>query len=508
MRNANNGKTYLDDFVYIDKADNFTNAHFVSLGKMNGLGNVAKIPVAGWAETVSAIPGCGYVIYRASTNTYYRLFVTEYTVNTLNEVIGSEVKYQRPFKGVDEELKPDNTSVSFSQTNEYGDFTETKTVTMLNQTIVPYEVASSASWCSATPFLNELRIHAGRATSTETEEATLTLTTLYGKKKEIKVTRFMSPYAKPDKESVNIDSYGTGGDYGFLTGVRCNVNYSELTLSSNVNWLEVAIDSPYDKSFSIIYKSKANYGSQRSGRIDINTKAGKTIASINVTQEAGDPSHVFSQQKVGFDKNGGAVTITCGIDANSEHATSSASWCTFTQNGNQLTIRASSTTSDRKATIKFAESGLSLEVVQAKYMVGDSYSENGVTGTVTYIGDDGKRFISKYAGKAQWSTENVKIGCIDEDDGRNNLAVVKKISNWEKIYPAFALCTAFGDGWYLPSYTEGGYIYYFNSGGRTLYLQDYYLWTSYEYDINTADVSGFGGGNKTSTYPVYAIHQF
>ena len=45
-------------------------------------------------------------------------------------------------------------------------------------------------------------------------------------------------------------------------------------------------------------------------------------------------------------------------------------------------------------------------------------------------------------GKAQWSVENIAIGATDQYDGRKNMNVVKSISGWQSLYPAFAVVDA------------------------------------------------------------------
>ena len=159
-----------------------------------------------------------------------------------------------------------------------------------------------------------------------------------------------------------------------------------------------------------------------------------------------------------FDKNQGNRTYSISSNADWT-AQSSASWCTTSRNGNNLTIRVESTTVDRKATITFPGFSASITVDQSKYAVEDEYSEGNVTGTVLYM-DDNIRLIYKEVGQAQWSTENVQIGANSSTDGMANMNVVKAISGWKNLYPAFALCDALNTGgvtgWYLPAYHEGG----------------------------------------------------
>ena len=72
--------------------------------------------------------------------------------------------------------------------------------------------------------------------------------------------------------------------------------------------------------------------------------------------------------------------------------------------------------------------------------------------------NDTVRYVKKEVGESIWSTENVETGANDKYDGMKNMAVIKKISGWKNLYPAFALCDALNTsgvtGWYLPAYYE------------------------------------------------------
>ena len=186
-----------------------------------------------------------------------------------------------------------------------------------------------------------------------------------------------------------------------------------------------------------------------------------------------------------------------------EVESSSATWCTYSINGNALTIRVTATTQDRQATIKFKNRSETIKVYQSKYAVGDTYNEKGVTGTVGYM-QDGLNYIYKDVGYAVWSTENVATGATDQNDGRNNMAVIKKIANWKELYPAFALCDALNTGsvtgWYFPAHEE-----IFNSDKGT-------FWTSTESSSNLAyyrqQWSYPARSDKSSNIRVFAVHRF
>ena len=110
MRNESNGKTKLGD-IYIDTGDNFTGAYFTSLGVVNGLGNVSTIPSTGWATRVAVKTGNEYVA--AFGESFLRIYVEDYVVNASGEVIGAKIKYQEPFKGLDEEIMLSNDNLEF-----------------------------------------------------------------------------------------------------------------------------------------------------------------------------------------------------------------------------------------------------------------------------------------------------------------------------------------------------------------------------------------------------------
>lgn len=112
MRNIDNGGTRVEPDscctgFFIDDDNNFyCNKYykFVSVGKVNGLGNIETIPTSGWAEKVAVEPGYGYVAScpKASLNdknlTYVRICVVSWIESTSGGIIGAVIKYQSPFK--------------------------------------------------------------------------------------------------------------------------------------------------------------------------------------------------------------------------------------------------------------------------------------------------------------------------------------------------------------------------------------------------------------------------
>ena len=97
------------------------------------------------------------------------------------------------------------------------------------------------------------------------------------------------------------------------------------------------------------------------------------------------------------------------------------------------------------------------------YKVGDYYNENGKEGVVFRVNSSGTSGLivslneryTMWANRDEYESETKRrIKATDEDNGWNNLQVVRSISLWENKYPAFAWCTALGSGWYLPATNE------------------------------------------------------
>lgn len=615
--------------IYIGNDYNFDGGYFISLGTVKGLGNVSYIPTTGWADMVSVRSGNGYVAY--SNGDFYRIFVEKEIVGTTGGIIGYDVKYQAPFKGKDLELELPATSVSFDKKGG------TENIVFNNKEFVVFTAKSSEDWCHITPtstynyyFLaNGLQITADPSNVAATTEATITLTTAYGKKKEIKVTRGgVDPYLTLNETSVTLDAKECERQVGLNT----NIQKEDLTISNTASsWckaefvdqtraihasaarikfvgnkpakaVKAANAAGSASYYALVLKANSNdKDTERKGTITLKSKDGKKSVTLNVIQNkaylyVGNEGYnevsfdneernavignvytsleyedlqvscneawckpelqkksngyiklnaniskntteksrkakivisnktktlsftmnvsqngvkfVPSQTKVGFDKNYSNKTITINTNLDWE-ATSNESWCTLTKNGNNLTIRAtpySGSAANRKATISFKGISTKIEVDQSKYALGDEYNENGVKGEVICINDT-IRYVGKDIRETVWSTEEVATGATDEYDGRVNMAIIKKISGWKDLYPAFALCDALNTGsvtgWYLPARYELNNI---NKGGR---LRDHY-WSSTE--IITTQAYYFYGtserGLKGTAKRVKAVHRF
>ena len=618
----NEGATYIgNSSIHIGNDYNFDGGYFISLGTVKGLGNVSYIPTTGWASNVSVRSGNGYVAY--SYGTFYRIYVGKEIVGTTGGIIGYDVKYQAPFKGKDLELELPATSVSFDKKGG------TEDIVFNNKEFVVFTAKSSEDWCQIIPtstynysFLaNGIQIIAQPSNVAATTEATITLTTAYGKKKEIKVTRGgVDPYLTLNETSVTLDAKECERQVGLNT----NIQKEDLTISNTASsWckaefvdqtraihasaarikfvgnkpakaVKAANAAGSANYYALVLKANSNdKDTERKGTITLKSKDGKKSVTLNVIQNkaylyVGNEGYnevsfdneernaaignvytsleyedlqvscneawckpelqkksygielnanisknatektrkakivisnktktlsftmtvsqngitfVPSQTKVGFDKKQSNKTITINTNIDWE-ATSDQSWCTVSRNGNNLTIRVtaySGSSASRKATISFKGLLSKIEVNQSKYAVGDQYSENGLKGEVVYMNDT-VRYVGKDVGEAAWSTEEVATGATEMYDGRVNMAIIKKISGWKGLYPAFALCDALNTGgvtgWYLPACYELRRIV---SNGE--------YWSSSESSERKARTD-YDVDDKKEIFKVKAIHRF
>lgn len=549
MRDDDNGKTLLDN-IYISD-ENFASYYryttpegpvlyvtFVSLGNMSGLANIKQIPTTGWASKVAVVPGNGYIAYDNLTDSYYRLYVTDYIVSTTGGIIGADVKYQVPFYGKDEAILPETESLTFPANGGM------QTVVFKNQGIIPFDIETDVSWCSVQKastnnysFLtNAIAITVDGSNDTEAVTGKITLKTIYGKETVINITRSgKEPFITTESSSISLTAAKQTKNVSF----ESNIEQDDLTVTSSAAWCKAEflgttsglqtmnneIKFIGDKPVSEIDENLSLYASvTKYLSITVEENSSTQIREATITIKSNDKK-VSSEFKiiqsgivlevkintVNFDKNSNSRTITINTSASNWDAESSESWCTLSKNGNQITVMVTASTADRTAVISFKGFDTQITVRQSKYAVGDSYNENGIEGTVGYIGDEG-RYIYKKLGNAAWSTEYVATGATSWTDGEANMKAIKKIPYWQDSYPAFLLCERLNtngiSGWYLPAVNELALIEAAN--------HDSYVWTSteelndrnlYAYCYRNGDLIDFWNSKDTS-YNVYAVHKF
>ena len=244
MRDYNNGCTFILDRLII-KDENFRGADIASVGSVNGLGNVSTIPTTGWTNEVAVVPGNGYVAYLDNRDMFVRIYVIDYISSTGGGIMGADVKYQYPFKGVDETLKPEKTSVTLPADNSADG------ILMTNASFIPFRVSTDAAWLEASRIsaynthvlYNGVIIEAAENTQPVSREATVTLTTFYDKAVKIKVTQSgVEPYVNlsvSELESNNVAKTITAAS------LSTNIEIDNLEVTSSGSWCTAEIATQY-----------------------------------------------------------------------------------------------------------------------------------------------------------------------------------------------------------------------------------------------------------------------
>ncbi len=232
--------------IYIGSDDNFHGSDWVfsSLGTVRGLGNVSSIPTSGWAPKVAVIPNYGYVAYNRYTDEYIRIFVTDYlTAAGSGGVIGANVKYQKPFRGLDEKIMPDADKVVLAA--EGG----RQQVIFKNSSIIPFKVTSSEGWChvekastrSESFLYDAIVISSEESFSGNRQTATVTIETLFGQKSTVEVTREgRGAFITATKSTVK---FGFNEMSSQTTGIECysNIDAGDITITTSDKWLTATL---------------------------------------------------------------------------------------------------------------------------------------------------------------------------------------------------------------------------------------------------------------------------
>jgi hypothetical protein len=173
----------------------------------------------------------------------------------------------------------------------------------------------------------------------------------------------------------------------------------------------------------------------------------------------------------------------------------------------------------------------------APYSLGNIYCENGVTGIVYKVTDNGYHGMILSLGETQckWSTGIYQSFVTNLDNGMDNMNAIKQLPQWDDRFTVFKWCDDLNrgtiTGWYLPALNELSQVYagykvardkfysvLLGNGGVALsndYYSGYY-WSSSGY-IWKDDIYGYGlnfnsGENFSSkcneTRRVRAVHAF
>ncbi len=247
-----------------------------------------------------------------------------------------------------------------------------------------------------------------------------------------------------------------------------------------------------------------------------------------------------SNDFLSFTKDQNTQSITITTEASGWTYSCDCSWVNITKNNNTLSVSVSKNEYLKRKgniVIQANEKQKKIEVEQASlttsapYVIGSLYSENGVSGVVYKISDNGTHgmIVSLEETYAVWSTVYYdNTSCTDIANGMNNMNTIKKISNWESNYPAFKWCNDFNvngiSGWYLPAENELNDLYTNKSTVNTtlmncgeVQLTNAHYWSSSEYANKHAWSQNFYNGiqycygndsYKGMTYRVRAVRAF
>lgn len=408
MRNDDNGKTYLDN-IYI-KNENFVGASFTSLGAVKGLGNVTTIPTSGWANQLSVIEGNGYVAY--CNNQFYRIYVVSDIVGTTGGIIGSDIKYQKPFYGVNEAISIDENALTFTSNGG------SQSIVFNNKNIFAFSATSNQSWCRVQKsstydkyFLyNAITINVDAKSTPDTDNAVVTLTTAYDKKVEIKVTRLgPEPVLELAEKETNI----SGAEQTFNVGITTNYTLDNLEISNSNDWLKAEIvngtrgmqarassirfigdqeqnttragsNSGDASSYYIRLTATTNYNeTQRTGKISISVKGSQKSQTLSVKQ---DGAYIRTDRgEVNFNKaaSNGQCTFTSSIKTEELNVRSSETWCkaTLNQNAIKISVENNATGLERNAivTLYSNKSTASAEIKVTQTSGGIKFADDEIT---------------------------------------------------------------------------------------------------------------------------------
>lgn len=549
MRNADNGNTYLDN-IYISN-ENFRGAYFASVGAVKGLGNVSAIPSTGWAEQMSVIEGNGYVAY--SNNQFYRIYVVSDIVGTTGGVIGADIKYQKPFKGVDEAISIDEKTLTFDANGG------SQSLVFNNRNIIIFDAASDQSWCrvdkSSTNeyfFLyNAVTISVEPSSELAEETANVTIKSVYGKEMTIKVTR---AGAEPVLTAETSTKEITPDAQTFQIGINTNYDVNDLQVSGSNDWLSAKIvdgtngtraraaqikfigesyatragsNNSAAKSYYLEVTAKSNYNSTaRQGTITVKGKDGKKSANISINQQNAELSIENNTLSLtAREVSSASQTFRSTIKPEYLQISSDASWCNVWLDNNKsgnfyYSVTANTTGKERKATItiKPNEGNLSVKmnITQLKAVVYISkeklwFDRNTGNQTVTITDDlDNWEVESSSASWCSFTRTGNNLFVRVEATNEDREAIIR-IKGYDKFINIKQSKYAVGDN-YKEGDIEGDVCYMQDENRIVCSLLGQYLWSTE--NIETGAVNEDDGQYNTnkikeitnwnSLYPAFA----
>lgn len=333
----------------------------------------------------------------------YRIFVVKEIGGTSGGVIGYKVKYQTPFKGIDEAISFEQESLTFDAKGG------TVNVLFKNKYIVPFtlKMESDVNWCRVftcssydQSFLaNGISITVDPTKETQKVETTVTLTTLYGKTTKFKVIRSGSePSAEFSISELTVES---NKQDIFNISVSSNCALEDLNVTSSASWCKAKLvdlsarlktnvvkfvgDQPVSeaetraasessvKSYKLQLEIAENLDNDaRIAEIIVKPKVGQQSSGIVLTQKRDGLKFSISGNDGVFEVIAGAGTSTARFysSTNIENlkVSSDATWCTpVIESYNSVRITCSENSSEQarncKITLAAKEGTLKEELI-------------------------------------------------------------------------------------------------------------------------------------------------
>lgn len=351
----------------------YPHAYFALTPNVKNLGDIKSVPKSGWATKSVVRKGYGYVFYNSNDydDSFKRIFVEDVMRDDDGKIVGYNIKYQQPFYGKDIDIQLPKNELSFT-----ADGGEEK-VKFLDNEPISFSCESTAYWCRATPissldesFLtNAVNVSVDNSDTVGVSTATITLTTGYDKKKEIKVTRAA---AEPRMRIYC--------GYGYVTSMDLPVSASgasqSVYIDSNIpledieventasSWCEAKLEKNsgyyyYSCKYLLNIKSTDNdTDAKRTGAITLKYRKGETSVKLNVEQERPyvTMEKGYSEENpyiFGHSYNYEYVYFQTSLDRDDIKVTNSANWLTvsydsYDSNRIRLSVNTNYSSSDRE----------------------------------------------------------------------------------------------------------------------------------------------------------------
>ena len=307
--------------IHVDAANNFRGydrnsykIEFVTIGKVEGLSKVNKIPTSGWAESAAVVPGTGYMMryypssYNKTNPQYARIYVVDYltstytdeTGNTYGSTTGATIKYQAPLQ---QKINLDNSSLTFTNTGNVSKSIKLKTPTHLS-------VKDKPEWCYVTTYVDSVRITVSENLG-EARKGDVILSNVYGEA-TISVSQGAVAAISLEKTSLSFTNKASTQSVKLKTPTYYEIEEkpSWCTIQTKVDSITISVEENKDKA--------------RTGNIVVKNAIGK--ATIQVNQES-YPAISFDKTSLTFNSAASSQTVKLKTSTNVE-LEEKPNWCT------------------------------------------------------------------------------------------------------------------------------------------------------------------------------------